>query len=1024
MNPITRLPETQTTPPAIDPSSALTLVSLQIDRGEFEDAEALLGQILAVDPGREEAFYLSGLLQERAGRLEAAAESFRFALTRRDDLAVLHCGLGRVLLASRSPEEAANCFRRALALDPGSSQTRSHLAAALLDLGRFEEASVLARFALSIDPDSPAALGNLGQALNKLGRHEEAAASFRSALTMPTAGTMAVSLRLRLANSLGRQERFDEALACLHEFSDGETVTAEVQHEIGRILNLAGRFQEGIAWLRRALALAPVAEIHYDLCMALLRNGEFREGWAEYEWRWRALGRDLGSLAGFRGLTEPLWDGSPFPGRTLLLHAEQGLGDTIQFARYIPLIAARGGTVILEVQPELKRLMRSLPGVLHLVAAGEPLPKFDLQCPLLSAPLAFGTTLETVPPPAPYRLPPGRARAAGALRVGIVWAGSRCHPNDHNRSLPLDLLIPIFGNLEIDFYSFQVGPAAAEIERLGLAGRVRNLAPLLSDFTDTADALTDMDLVISVDTAVAHLAGSLRVETWVLIPFVPDWRWLLDREDSPWYPGMRLFRQTRRGEWLDVIDRVRRELDKRATAIPAEVPAPGGSVRRSDDGLRPAPSCLVLEEKERARQAADFIPSGASVLDLECGCMAMERYLPPGCTYLPSDCTQRDERTLVCNLDKQSIPHVAGATHITALGVLDHISDWRGFLKQLRAFNLPAVISYTSPDFAPPGRIAPDRPDLRTLCEGIQDANLRIQASMRCGSDEVMIRLTPEPRPVLKLKRVAILSYNNVGNFGDRLGYHLINSLLPGESELHYLHFKPWDVPEVQQFDLAIVGMGASVFEGVLNDQLLAFLDRVPVSIGIFGTQYRPAIDRKKMGGLLDRLSIWFARHEEDALWFGRGRSNVEHLGDWLISAFPMAQWSRDETLQIGPEIWGDLPLDRTIQKIQQHRAVHSSRVHPLLCALTSAERVAYREQREARYSGDSGKFRSMFLDIFGRTYAEDQFFEFNRDAVAGYRLKVLARMAGMPGRIAKLLGEEENSQTSTEFRGIAESLS
>ncbi len=992
-------------PPAIHHSRALTLVSLQIDRGEFEEAEALLAQVLATDPGREEAFYLSGLLHERAGRLEAAAESFRHGLARRDDLAVLHCGLGRVLLASKSPEEAASCFRRALALDPGSSQTRSHLAAALIDLGRFEEASVLARFALSIDPDSPAALGNLGQALNKLGRHEEAAACFRRALSLPTAGAMAVSLSLRLASSLGRQERFEEALACLHELPDGEAVTAEIQHEVGRILNLAGRFEEGIAWLRRALALAPRAEIHYDLCMALLRKGEFREGWTEYEWRWRALGKDLGSVAAFRGLTEPLWDGSPFPGRTLLLHAEQGLGDTIQFARYAPLIAARGGTVILEVQPELKRLMARLPGVSRIVAAGEPLPKFDLQCPLLSVPLAFDTTLETVPPPAAYRLPQGRARAAGPLRVGIVWAGSRSHPNDHNRSLPLESLLPLFSNPDIDFYSFQLGRAAAEIERLGIAGRIRNLAPLLADFTDTADALTDMDLVISVDTAVAHLAGSLRVETWVLIPLVPDWRWLLDRGDSPWYPGMRLFRQTRRGEWLDVIERLRNELDKRAKSIPPEIPAPLGPIRRSDGGLWPAPSSLVLEEKARARLAADFIPSGASVLDLACGCMAMERYLPQGCTYIPSDCTQRDERTLVCDLDKQPIPQAAGATHVTALGVLDRISDWRGFLRQLRAFNLPAVISYTSPDFAPPGRIVPDRPDLRTLCDGIQDANLRIQASMRCGSDEVMIRLTPEPRPVLKLKRVAILSYNNVGNFGDRLGYHLINSLLPGESELHYVHFKPWDVPEVQQFDLAIVGMGASVFQGVLNDQLLAFLDRVPLAIGIFGTQYRPSIDRKKMDGLLDRLSIWFARHEEDSLWFGRGRSNVEHLGDWLVSAFPMAQWSRDETLQIGPEIWGDLPLDRTIQKLQQYRSVHSSRVHPLLCALTSAERVAYREQREARYSGDSGKFRSMFLDIFGRTYAEDQFFEFNRDAVAGYRSKVLARMALMPERVARLLG-------------------
>jgi hypothetical protein len=198
--------------------------------------------------------------------------------------------------------------------------------------------------------------------------------------------------------------------------------------------------------------------------------------------------------------------------------------------------------------------------------------------------------------------------------------------------------------------------------------------------------------------------------------------------------------------------------------------------------------------------------------------------------------------------------------------------------------------------------------------------------------------------------------------------------------------------------------MGNSIFQPILTGRLLEFLEQVPAAIGIFGTQYRQAIDRAKMDRLLDHLSIWFARHEEDALCFGRGRNNVEHLGDWLISGFPMAQWNRDETLRIGREIWQDLPLDRTIQKIQQYRSVQSSRVHPLLCALTSAEYVSYREQREQTGAGESGKFRSMLLDIFGRTYPEDRLFTFNRDCVAAYRAKVLARMTAIPGTIARLL--------------------
>jgi tetratricopeptide (TPR) repeat protein len=982
--------------PRNPPAAALELASRRIDQGQTAQAAALVNGVLAAEPDRADALYLSGRLHERAGRMEMALECYRKALSQRDDVATLDCGLGRALQATGSAEEAAAAFQRALALDPSSAEARSNLAAALLELDRFEEAAVIARFALQVDPDSPETLGNLGSALSKLGRHDEALGSFRRALKLPAAP--ASRLRLGLGQALRRAARFDEALDCLRQLASHSTPTAEVLHEIGLTLTLAARYKEGIVWLRRSLALQPLAEAHYDLCMALLRVGDFREGWREYEWRWRAHGKNSGSVAAVRGLTQPLWDGSPFSGRTLLLHAEQGLGDTIQFARYVPLAAALGGSVIVEVQPGLKRLLASLPGASLVVARGEPLPRFDLQCPLMSLPLAFGTTLESIPPPVPCRDRRPKLPAGANLRVGIVWAGTPQHPNDLNRSVALSLFAPLFANQEADFFSFQVGPAAADIDRLGFSGRVRDLAPLLTDFTETAEGLTEMDLLITVDTSVAHLAGTLGVETWALIPFVPDWRWMLDREDTPWYPSMRLFRQATRGDWMQVIERLAAALEQRAAQCHSAAPALRGEAPPGPN----EPEWLDLAADPRAREAADFIPSGARVLDLNCCHMAVERYLPPGCTYLPCDRVRRDDRTLLCDLNRQSIPPATGATHIVALGVLDSIADWRGFLKQLHALALPAVVSYAPADFA--GKGSAPRLDLRTLCEGIQDAGLHIQASMRSGSNDVLIRLDPRPRSSSKQKRVAVLSYNNVGNFGDRLGFHLVNSLLPGEAELHYLHFDPWNVPE-EPFDLAIVGMGNSMFQPILTDRLLAFLERVPAAIGIFGTQYRQSIDRARMDRLLDRLSIWFARNEEDALSFGRGRNNVVHLGDWLISAFPMAHWSRDETLQIGQEIWQDLPLDRTIQKIQQYRSVRSTRVHPLLCALTSAERVAYREQREDAAKTSSGKFRSMLLDIFGRTFPEDELFAFNRDAVMNYRAKVQARMAAMPETIGKLLG-------------------
>jgi tetratricopeptide (TPR) repeat protein len=478
-------------------SGSLAVADLRRDREGTDEAGALVAQVLASAGDREDALYLSGLLHERAGRFEEAVECFRKALAGRDDLAALHSGLGRALHASGLPLPAVTSFERAVALDPGSPETRSDMAAALIDLERYDEASIVVRFALQLHPEAPdivgSLMGNLGSALAGLGRHEEAGACYRNALKLPAGPAVIARLFLNLGRNLRRQERFDEALDLLRRFPGG-TASAEVQHELGMTLTLAGHFQEGLACIRRSLAWKPLPETHYDYCMALLRTGDFPQGWQEYEWRWRAYGKRAGSLGAVRGFAEPQWDGSQFPYRTLLVHAEQGLGDTLQFARYLPLAAARGGTVILEVQPALVRLLGSLQGVSQIIARGEALPHFGLQCPLLSLPLAFGTTLPTIPPPIPYRASTG-VRGAGPLRVGIVWAGAANHPNNRNRSVSLDSLAPLFTNHSVRFYSLQVGPPAADLERSEFSGRVRDLSPALDDFTDTADALREIDLL-------------------------------------------------------------------------------------------------------------------------------------------------------------------------------------------------------------------------------------------------------------------------------------------------------------------------------------------------------------------------------------------------------------------------------------------------------------------------------------------------------------------------------------------------
>jgi hypothetical protein len=328
-----------------------------------------------------------------------------------------------------------------------------------------------------------------------------------------------------------------------------------------------GRYEEAMPCLERAIGLRPdLAIIHWNRAIALLLEGRLTEGWAEAEWRFAytpALRRDF---------PQPAWDGrSDLAGRTILLHAEQGLGDAIQFCRYAPMVAARGGgdRVVLECQPELAALLTTAPGVAQVVRRGDPLPPFELHCPLLSLPHRFGTTLATIPAAVPYLTPdPDKVRAwqsrlaadGPGRKVGLAWAGSPGHANDRQRSCRLSDFAPLANVPGVTFYSLQLGPTGEQATNPPPGLRLLDPTADLRNFADTAALVANLDLVISVDTAVVHLAGALAKPTWVLLPFNPDWRWLRDREDSPWYPTMRLFRQSERGNWKSTIERVASEL--------------------------------------------------------------------------------------------------------------------------------------------------------------------------------------------------------------------------------------------------------------------------------------------------------------------------------------------------------------------------------------------------------------------------------------------------------------------------------
>jgi hypothetical protein len=399
------------------------------------------------------------------------------------------------------------------------------------------------------------------------------------------------------------------------------------------------------------------------------------------------------------------------------------------------------------------------------------------------------------------------------------------------------------------------------------------------------------------------------------------------------------------------------------------------------------------------------------VLDLGCGRMALRGLVPKDCVYQPCDLVARDPNTIVCDLNAGGFPveAAADADIVTMLGVLEYVVDADALFAALQRSRCDIVLSYCPTEFS----AAVDRPSLGWISHfGFADLaalfdrhGYRIERSERIDALQVLIKLRPADRVAAVAPcSVAVVSCYDVGNFGDRLGYHMMNALLPPQAEVHHLSFAALHEAR-PAYDLVVLGIGNSLFHKVLTESTLNVLARGKAAIGIFGTQYRELIQRPMLDRVLDRLDTWFARHEDDLLHYGRGRPNAVHLGDWLIDQFPMARASEDQLLKIDVDVWTEMPLDRVIQQIQRHKNVFSERLHPLLCALTAAELVAYVDQREA---GSpliaAGKFRGMLIDVFGRTFPERKFFEVDRAAVMRYKAQVRANVARVGERIDAIL--------------------
>lgn len=444
------------------------------------------------------------------------------------------------------------------------------------------------------------------------------------------------------------------------------------------------------------------------------------------------------------------------------------------------------------------------------------------------------------------------------------------------------------------------------------------------------------------------------------------------------------------------------EIERRKTVIAA---------RETDVVRWGDPKQLEAAWEARAVIAAQLIPAGTRVADIGCGAMRLEAHLPFACTYLPSDVVRRDARTVVADLNGAGIPqdYLRGADIVSMLGVWEYLYAPEKTFAALAASGRPLVTSYCAIDLAP----QMDRRALgwvndltREAFVGLATAHgyrLVIQQQVDAAQYLFKFELTePAVRP--QTKRVHILSYYNAPNFGDRLGLQQLIGLLPAHAEVTLGTLNPFVAPAAGT-DLLVIGIGNSLFGNLLSEQLLQAVDRSKSAIGIFGTQYREALPTQMLMRLTDKLTHWYARYEDDVRLYGKGRSNVSHLGDWLVNEFPLTRGTIDQRLNIPPDIQSkEFPLDRFIQFIQQHRRVFSTRLHPLLCALTSAEEVGYQEQRESGGANVSGKFGSMLFDIFGRTYPENAMWPVDRDRVAAYKVKVRANTDALRNRIAALL--------------------
>jgi tetratricopeptide (TPR) repeat protein len=540
------------------------------EQGRLDEAVASYEQALRIKPDFAHAHNNRGIALAQKGQLDEAVGSFQKALQLQPDYAVAYCNLGLALGKAGKPGEAINCFQQALRVQPGYAEAYHNLGNAQRQLGHFAKAVESYQQAIRMQLKLPEVHDNLGIALTHLGRFDEAVASFHDALRLNPQFAEAYN---SLGNTLQKQGKFEEGAANVEQALRLKPDFAEAHNTLGVIRSQQRLLDEALACYQKAIQLRPDhAEAHLNRAMVWLQQGKVEAGWTEFEWRWKCRHYPP------RSFRQSAWDGSSLNGKTILLYAEMGLGDTIQFIRYAPLVKEKGGRVVVEPQAVLLPLLARSPGIDQLVARDSPLPDFDVHAPLLSLPHLLGTTLATIPADVPYVFADPQLidhwrhelSSVRGFKVGITWRGSATYPGDLQRSIPLSHFAPLAAVEDVQLFSLQKGPGSEELPALAGCFPITDLSARLDEktgaFMDTVAVMKNLDLIVTADTSIGHLAGALGAPVWLALGLTPHWPWFLNRENSAWYPGHRLFRREATESWADVFERIAAALRQKLRA--------------------------------------------------------------------------------------------------------------------------------------------------------------------------------------------------------------------------------------------------------------------------------------------------------------------------------------------------------------------------------------------------------------------------------------------------------------------------